>query len=109
MIETLTSLVFVGILLLFRPKKSPITLIVPHIVTEVSVDEGVGLVHVANHALARRYRPGQAMSDRMPGLVFTNLWITCCAATKMAKNRVGAGMQRLSVIGINYMARCAAA
>jgi hypothetical protein len=53
------------ILLLFRPHQRRIGLIIPHRVAEVGIEEDVGLVHVAVHALRGRDRLGEGVLDRV--------------------------------------------
>ena len=48
-----------------RPHQVGVGLVVPHRVAEVGVQEDVGLVHVAGHALGGRDRAGEGVADRV--------------------------------------------
>ncbi len=60
------------VLLLLRPHRWRIGLVVPHRVAEESVHEHVRLVHVTDDALTRRNRAGEPMLEWMARLGVTD-------------------------------------
>src|ERR1051325_6867705 len=53
-IENLPFLFLSWVLLLLRPHRFAIGLVIPHCVTQIAIHEDVGLMHMARHALACR-------------------------------------------------------
>ena len=54
-----------GIFLLARPHARRIGFVIPHGVAEVGIQEDIGLMHVAIHALRRGNRPREGVTDRV--------------------------------------------
>ncbi len=62
----------VRVALFRRPHRGRVRFVVPHGVSHEGIHEHIGLVHVTNHALAGGDRAGEAVLERMPGLVLVD-------------------------------------
>src|SRR5262245_59851330 len=60
------------VLLFTRIQEFTIALLIPPGITHIWINKQISLVHVANHALARRNRSGKLMANRMAPLVLGN-------------------------------------
>ena len=76
------------ILLLLGPHGRRVRLVIPHGVAHERVHEHVGLVHVADHALAGGNGAREAMRERMSRLVFGNDRIDGAALTRVARRGI---------------------
>ena len=93
-----------GILLLLRPHAGRIGFVVPHRVSHEGIHEDVRLVHVTDHALARRNRPRKYMVQRMAGLGVRNGRVDRVAGAVMSELRIGSGMERILIVRIDHVA-----
>src|SRR5690606_26249139 len=62
------------VFLLLRPHLRGVRLVIPHGVAEVGVQEDIGLVHVARHALAGRDGAGEGVADRVAAFLLAALF-----------------------------------
>src|SRR6202035_5397845 len=90
--------------LLRRPHGGGIRFVVPHGVSHEGIHEHIGLVHVAHHALAGGDRTGEAVLERMSGLLLVDGWVDGLRLPLIAELRIGPGMLRIAVIGVYDMA-----
>ena len=96
------------ILLLLRPHRRRVRLVIPHRVAVEGIDENVRLVHVARHALRGRDGAREFVLDRMARLVARDGRVGAGAGAHVAGRRVRPGMQRIAVICIHHVAGGAA-
>jgi hypothetical protein len=92
-----------------RPEQIAVGLVIPHLEAEIGVHERVRLVHVTNHALTGRNGAGQAMADRVTGLVLWNGGVVAVVRAHVAVLGVRAAADRIAVVGVHHVARRAAA
>ena len=95
--------------LLLRPEQRAVGLVVPHRVAEVRVHERVRLMHVARHALARRYGARELVLERMSLLVLRDRRIGGERLPVVAVARVAAGIRGIAVVRVDDVAGRAAA
>ena len=109
-----------------RPHVLAVGLVRPHLVAVVGVQEAVRLVHVADHAGARRDRAREAVRDRVAALVLRDRRIDAerllvvvalqegrggadVALAEVAELREDAAVHRIAVVGVDDVAGGAAA
>ncbi len=95
--------------LLFRVHRVAVRLVVPPGVAEIGRHHIRTGMHVAYHALARRNRVREDVTDGMAGLAARNRRIGRSAFAAVSKLGVGAGVLRRSVVAVNHMASRTAA
>jgi hypothetical protein len=86
------------ILLLLRPHRRCVGLVIPHRVSQKAVHEHVRLVHVTHHALTGRHGPRENMLQGVSGLRFVDGWIAGTGSTIVPELRVNARVLRITVI-----------
>src|SRR5438552_12207699 len=96
-------------MLLLWIQQLAIGLLIPPDVAEIRVHKQIPLMHVAVHALARWYRAGKLVDDRMAALGFGNGRISSETQTLMTVLAPPAGVCGRSIIRVHHMAGRAAA
>src|SRR5712675_2332353 len=107
--ESLVALLFGGVALFLGIHLVAIDLVVPPGEAKVSVYHIRAGMDVTDHALARGDRSRESVFNRMPGLVFRDGGIGRSAEPRVAVLRVGSRMGWIGIIGIDNVARRAAA
>ena len=94
--------------LLFRPHERGVGFIIPHGVAEEGVQEHIRLMHVADHALAGRDRPGEFVLQRMAWFLLWNHRIAGQGLAVVARAGIRPGVPRIAVVGVDHVTAGAA-
>ena len=107
-IENLARFGIGRILLFLWPHGRRVGLVIPHGGAIEAIDEHIGLVHVAHHALRRGDGAGEFMLERMPRLIFRDGRVDALRFSFVTEFGVGARAGRVAVVGVNGVAGGAA-
>ena len=91
--------------LVLGPHIGRIRLVVPHRVAQIAIHEHIGLVHVADHALAGRDGARELVFQGMAALALGDGLVHGHRGAVMALARIGSGMARIAVVAVDHMAR----
>ena len=94
--------------LFLRPHEGRVGFVIPHGVAEKRVHEDVRLVHVADHALARRDGAGELVLEGMARFPFRDGRIDGLRLAAVTELGVTGRVARIAVVGVNHVAGGAA-